>query len=59
MNQYVRPTKHILSPAHLAAFRRSPTYHDILDLVKELNQSIIGKKLKEKGDGNEVLLSID
>lgn len=48
------PTKRILSKAHLAAFERSPAHADILAFIDGLNESIVGKKLSDKGEGSEV-----
>lgn len=42
---YRIPTKHILSPAHLAAFRRSPTHQIIVDFIDDLNDSVVGQTL--------------
>jgi hypothetical protein len=39
------PTKHILTPIHLAAFQRSPTYRDLTTFIDELNESVIGLQL--------------
>jgi hypothetical protein len=41
------PRKRILSPAHLAAFKESDTYKDIVGFVEELNGAIVGKKLSD------------
>ena len=41
------PRKRILSPAHLAAFKESETYKDIVGFVEELNSAIVGKKLSD------------
>jgi serine/threonine-protein phosphatase 2A activator len=51
---YLPPTKHILSAAHLAAFQRSKTHAEIVDFVEQLNDSIVGRKLSDAGDGSEV-----
>lgn len=51
---YIVPTKHILSRAHLDAFLRSPAHDQILGFVDALNDSIVGKKLSEAGEGSEV-----
>jgi serine/threonine-protein phosphatase 2A activator len=53
---YARPAKYILSPAHLAAFRRSATHEDITGFVSDLNTSIVGKTLKDV-QGSEVSYS--
>ncbi len=51
---YVVPTKHILSKAHLAAFERSPAHASIMGFIDVLNAAIVGRKLSEAGEGNEV-----
>jgi serine/threonine-protein phosphatase 2A activator len=51
---YLPPTKHILSPAHLAAFKRSSTHQEIIQFIDDLNTSIIGKKLSDVDKGSEV-----
>ncbi|WVQ83513.1 serine/threonine-protein phosphatase 2A activator 2 [Cryptococcus sp. DSM 104549] len=50
---YIIPTKHILSKAHLAAFQRSATHDDILRFIDDLNESIVGRKLRDAGEGSE------
>lgn len=54
LGEYVVPTKHILSKAHLAAFERSPAHAAIMGFIDALNASIVGKKLSEAGPGNAV-----
>jgi serine/threonine-protein phosphatase 2A activator len=44
---YRPPSKYILSPAHLAAFRRSATHEEITGFISDLNFSIVGKTLKD------------
>jgi serine/threonine-protein phosphatase 2A activator len=44
---YRPPSKYILSPAHLAAFRRSATHEEITGFISDLNSSIVGKTLKD------------
>jgi hypothetical protein len=51
---YTIPIKRILSKVHLAAFARSPAHDDILGFIDTLNESIVGKKLSEKGEPSEV-----
>jgi serine/threonine-protein phosphatase 2A activator len=51
---YLPPTKHILSPAHLAAFKRSSTHHEITQFIDDLNTSIVGKKISDMVKGTEV-----
>lgn len=41
------PMKHILTPAHLAAFKRSPTYQEVTQFIEELNESIVGLKIAD------------
>ncbi|KAI9632281.1 putative Phosphotyrosyl phosphatase activator, partial [Dioszegia hungarica] len=41
------PTKHILTPIHLAAFQRSPTYRDVTTFIDDLNESVIGLQLAD------------
>ena len=53
-HKYITPTKHILSPAHLAAFQRSQTHTDLLSFIDDLNDSVVGVKLTEAGEGSEV-----
>ncbi|RXK35674.1 serine/threonine-protein phosphatase 2A activator 2 [Tremella mesenterica] len=50
---YPPPQKCILSQAHLAAFQRSNTHDEIVSYVHELDDSIVGVKLSEAGDGSE------
>lgn len=51
---YQVPIKRILSKVHLAAFERSPAHADILGFIDTLNESIVGKKLSEKGEPSKV-----
>lgn len=51
------PRKRILSPAHLAAFKTSDTYKDIVGFVEELNASIVGKKLSDSKAESPVRIS--
>lgn len=44
---YTPPVKYILSSAHLAAFRRSTTHEEITGFISDLNDSIVGKSLKD------------
>jgi len=44
---YSQPAKYILLPAHLAAFRRSSTHEEITGFISDLNESIVGKTLKD------------
>jgi hypothetical protein len=44
---YRPPSKYILSPAHLAAFRRSATHEEITGFISDLNSAIVGKTLKD------------
>jgi len=44
---YRSPSKYILSSAHLAAFRRSPTHEEITGFISDLNSSIVDKTLKD------------
>ena len=53
-SSYTPPSKRILSPAHLAAFKRSSTHDDIIQFIDALNESIIGVKLTESGSGSDV-----
>ncbi|ORY27681.1 phosphotyrosyl phosphatase activator [Naematelia encephala] len=50
---YIPPTKRILSDAQLDFFKRSKTHDEILDFIDKLNQSIVGQKLTEAGEGSE------
>ena len=50
---FLPPTKRILSPAHLAAYKRSETCAQILRFVDDLNESIVGRKLGSVGDGSK------
>lgn len=50
---YVVPRKCILSPAHLAAFKRSPTHQSIVEFIDDLNSSIVDKTLDDAGEGSE------
>ncbi|GHJ87726.1 hypothetical protein NliqN6_4128 [Naganishia liquefaciens] len=52
------PRKRILSPAHLAAFKESQTYRDIVEFVEELNTSIVGKKLSDGRADSSVVSAI-
>jgi serine/threonine-protein phosphatase 2A activator len=54
---YCPPTKYILSPAHLAAFRRSKTHGEITQFITDLNESIVGKTLTKIGEGSEVCIA--
>jgi hypothetical protein len=54
---YRQPSKHILSPAHLAAFRRSTTHDEITEFISDLNSSIIGKTLNDVGPASNVSIS--
>ena len=49
-----KPSKKILSPAHLSAFQRSSTHQELLEFITDLNESIVGKKLSDAGEGTEV-----
>jgi hypothetical protein len=51
------PRKRILSPAHLAAFKESDTYKDIVGFVEELNRAIVGKKLSDAKADSPVRIS--
>lgn len=51
---YLEPTKHILSPAHLAAFKRSPTHRVIVDFIEDLNTSVVDLTLTDAGSASEV-----
>jgi serine/threonine-protein phosphatase 2A activator len=53
-SSFAIPTKHILSPAHLAAFQRSPTHRVIVEFIEQLNASIIDVRLTDVGAGSEV-----
>ena len=53
-SSYLPPQKRILSQAHLAAFKRSPTHDEIVRFIDDLDDSIAGKKLSEAGEGSEV-----
>lgn len=53
---YVVPKKCILSPAHLAAFKRSPTHRSIVEFIDDLNDSIVDKTLDDAGEGSEASL---
>jgi hypothetical protein len=55
---YIPPRKHILSTAHLSAFRRSSAYTDIVGFVDKLNDSVVGEKLTEAGGGSDVGLVV-
>lgn len=48
------PTKHIFSAAHLAAFQRSQSHHDLLAFIDALNASVVGVKLTQRGQGSSV-----
>lgn len=54
IDSFIRPVKKILSPAHLAAFQRSSTHRELLEFITDLNESIVGKKLSNAGQGTEV-----
>lgn len=41
------PTKHILTPAHLAAFKRSDTHREVTQFIHELNDAIVGLKISD------------
>lgn len=56
LGQYVVPTKHILSKAHLEAFNRSPAHDAIMGFIDALNASIVGRKLSECPQPNDVSL---
>lgn len=56
---FVVPTKHILSRAHLDAFLRSPAHAEILNFIDALNDSVVGKKLSDAGEGSEVGAVLD
>jgi serine/threonine-protein phosphatase 2A activator len=58
-SSYTPPIKYILSPAHLAAFQRSNTHAEILEFVDELNESVVGVRLQDAGDGSEVRRHVD
>jgi serine/threonine-protein phosphatase 2A activator len=51
---YRQPSKHILSTAHLAAFRRSTTHEEITQFISDLNSSIVGKTLNDVGPASDV-----
>lgn len=51
-------TKHILTKAHLEAFRTSQTHKEIVDTVEEFNASIVGIKLGQAGETSAVSQSI-
>lgn len=53
---YVVPKKCILSPAHLAAFNRSPTHRSIVEFIDDLNDSIVDKTLDDAGEGSKASL---
>ena len=48
------PTKHIVSPAHLAAFKRSKSHSDISNFIQQLNQEVVGKTLSQAGQPSQV-----
>ena len=54
---YAPPTKHIFSAAHLAAFQRSQSHHDILAFIDALNASVVGVELTQAGEGSTVSCS--
>jgi hypothetical protein len=43
-------TKRILTKAHLEAFQTSSTHQDIVEIVEDLNKSVIGVKLGQDGE---------
>lgn len=45
---FQKPVKRILSKEHLEAFKSSPTYHEILDFVDDLNQAVEGQRLTDE-----------
>ena len=53
---YRRPVKRITSKRQLEAFQRSATHHEILDFVTKLNEAVVGKRLSDAGQGNEVCM---
>lgn len=54
---FQKPVKQILSSTHLAAFQRSATHQELLSFITDLNESIVGKKLSDAGEGSEVCMN--
>ena len=47
-------SKRILTKAHLEAFQASTTHQEIVELVEDLNKSIVGVKLGQDGEKSAV-----
>jgi serine/threonine-protein phosphatase 2A activator len=48
------PVKRILSPAHLAAYKRSETHSELVTFVETLNGRIQGVTLSQAGEPSAV-----
>ena len=46
--------KRILTKAHLEAFQASTTHQEVVELVEDLNKSIVGVKLGQDGEKSPV-----
>ncbi len=54
MDEFRRPQKTILTPAHLAQFQDSETYKNVVDYIEALNEAVTGVKTTEECTESEV-----
>lgn len=54
MNEFRRPQKVILTPAHLAQFQDSETCKKVVDFIGTLNDAVTGLKITEECTESEV-----